>query len=110
MNDDIRAAAAANRDIANSSASPLQDCRDVVHIAIFFDGTGNNNEKDTAAKKWSNVGRIFEAAYSEPAKAVYLSQQDERQCLADRAGLAVEQGMPQSLHTCWTLSYTRTAG
>jgi hypothetical protein len=71
MNDDIRAAAAANRDIANSSAGPHQDCRDVVHIAIFFDGTGNNNDKDTAVKKWSNVGRIFEAAYSEPAKAVY---------------------------------------
>lgn len=57
-----QAAAAANRDIPQSPAAPYQDCRDVVHIAVFFDGTGNNKDFDDAESKWSNVARLYESA------------------------------------------------
>lgn len=70
-NDDIASAVAANRDVPDAPASPFQDCRDVVHIAMFFDGTGNNKSADDATKRWSNVARIFDAAINEPAKSVY---------------------------------------
>jgi hypothetical protein len=53
----------ANRDISNQPPNPFQDCRDEVHIAIFFDGTGNNKDADAKEKKWSNIARLFEAAY-----------------------------------------------
>lgn len=83
-NEAVIAAAAANRDVSKAEPGPFQDCRDVVHIAVFFDGTGNNrkadgegkdeNGKDIAAaesKKWSNVARMYEGAEDEPGKAVY---------------------------------------
>ncbi|MFC3459315.1 hypothetical protein [Massilia haematophila] len=41
---------------------PYQDCREVIHVAIFFDGTGNNDEIDGVTKKWSNVARLYLAA------------------------------------------------
>ncbi|MGZ8884797.1 MAG: T6SS phospholipase effector Tle1-like catalytic domain-containing protein, partial [Halobacteriota archaeon] len=62
--DPIRNAMAANRDIPKKQPSPFQDCSDVVHIALFFDGTGNNKDKDGATQSWSNVARIFHAAQS----------------------------------------------
>jgi hypothetical protein len=69
--DAMQAAAAANRDVPASSPGPLQDCSDVVHIAVFFDGTGNNRDQDTSTKKWSNVARMFDAARLDPPKAIY---------------------------------------
>ncbi|GGY68584.1 T6SS phospholipase effector Tle1-like catalytic domain-containing protein [Pseudoduganella albidiflava] len=66
-----RSIAAANRDVNDESPGPFQDCRDVVHIAVFFDGTGNNRTADDATSSWSNVGRIFDAAISDPSKAIY---------------------------------------
>jgi uncharacterized protein (DUF2235 family) len=58
----IKAAQAANRDVPDDVPAPFQDCRDVVHIAIFFDGTGNNKDMDLPDKKWSNIARMYEAA------------------------------------------------
>lgn len=60
--ENIQPAKAANRDVHNRSPEPRQDCTDVLHISIFFDGTGNNNEKDANKKKWSNVARLYRAA------------------------------------------------
>ena len=72
MADDAAVAASAtNRDVSDSKPSPLQDCRDVVHLSVFFDGTGNNWEKDTSTKSWSNVGRMYDAALKEADKSIY---------------------------------------
>jgi hypothetical protein len=62
-NDAIAACVAANRDVPNSPPGPFQDCRDVIHISVFFDGTGNNKDEDNDAKKWSNVARMFLATF-----------------------------------------------
>lgn len=70
-NDATPAADAANRDIAEKKPGPFQDCRDVVHLSVFFDGTGNNREADQPIKSWSNVGRMYDAAIKAPDKAVY---------------------------------------
>lgn len=61
-NDVIAGCVAANRDVPSTPAGPFQDCRDVVHIAVFFDGTGNNEDQDNDAAKWSNVARMFRSA------------------------------------------------
>jgi hypothetical protein len=53
----LSGACAANRDVANVSPGPFQDCADVIHISVFFDRTGNNKDADEADKKWSNVAR-----------------------------------------------------
>jgi hypothetical protein len=58
----VQAAVAANRDVPKAVPTPVQDCRDVIHIAVFFDGTGNNNDADRRNKKWSNVARLYQAA------------------------------------------------
>lgn len=63
--------AAANRDVSKTPPSPAQDCRDVVHIALFFDGTGNNRFDDEAKQSWSNVARLFFAARDEPGNSIY---------------------------------------
>lgn len=68
---DTAAASSCNRDISNKSPGPLQDCRDVVHLTIFFDGTGNNREADTPTKSWSNVARMSVAALNQPQKSIY---------------------------------------
>lgn len=71
-NELIKGAVSANRDVPNSKPEPTQDCSDVVHISIFFDGTGNNRDKDNAPKsKWSNVARMFDAALNKPEKGIY---------------------------------------
>lgn len=57
-NEAIPAVEAASRDVPDEPAGPFQDCRDVVHISLFFDGTGNNREEDEEKQKWSNVGRL----------------------------------------------------
>ena len=61
-NEQIQIAKAANRDVPDCKPSPSQDCSDVIHISVFFDGTGNNKDVDTTPKKWSNVARMFFAA------------------------------------------------
>lgn len=61
-NSDVCAASAALRDVSNSPASALQDCSDVIHISVFFDGTGNNKDIDEQTKSWSNVARLWQSA------------------------------------------------
>lgn len=79
-NEALTAAAAANRDVPDQPPGPTQDCADVVHLAVFFDGTGNNKDADEIDKKWSNVARLWRAAdllagddTSDTSHVVYLS-------------------------------------
>lgn len=60
--ENVQASLAANRDVPDCSPTPRQDCRDVLHVSIFFDGTGNNERLDASKKKWSNVARLYQAA------------------------------------------------
>ncbi len=62
---------AANRDVGNAPPGPSQDCRDVVHVMLFFDGTGCNRFDADATKSWSNVARLFFAARDEPKNNTY---------------------------------------
>jgi len=48
-----------NGDISNEPPTAKQDCTDVVHISLFFDGTGNNKDADEEKKKWSNPARLW---------------------------------------------------
>jgi hypothetical protein len=61
-NDNVCSASAATRDVSSQPASPLQDCSDVIHISVFFDGTGNNKDADESPRKWSNPARMWMAA------------------------------------------------
>lgn len=61
-NNALLASQAANRDVQDCPPGPFQDCSDVVHISIFFDGTGNNKDADETARKWSNVARMWRSA------------------------------------------------
>lgn len=61
-NDSVCSTRSAMRDVSNTPASASQDCSDVIHIAVFFDGTGNNKEVDEGPKRWSNVARIWQSA------------------------------------------------
>nr|WP_315192325.1 DUF2235 domain-containing protein [uncultured Albidiferax sp.] len=72
-NDALQAAMVANRDVPDCKPGPNQDCSDIVHISVFFDGTGNNRDQDIATKKWSNVARMFDSALEmqEPSKGIY---------------------------------------
>ena len=67
----LDAARAAHRDVPKGAPSPFQDCSDVVHLAFFFDGTGNNRNTDAAKQKWSNIARLFDAARDEKESAIY---------------------------------------
>ena len=68
---DLTAIRSANRDVDNAPPGPFQDCRDCVHIALFFDGTGNNRFDDDAEQKWSNVARLFFAAREQKDLGIY---------------------------------------
>ena len=48
-----------NSDVPNTPPTVKQDCSDVVHISVFFDGTGNNKDADEDKKKWSNPARLW---------------------------------------------------
>jgi hypothetical protein len=61
-NELVQRACAANRDVPECIPHPVQDCRDVIHIAVFFDGTGNNNDVDKEKKCWSNVAHLYESS------------------------------------------------
>jgi Skp family chaperone for outer membrane proteins len=68
---DLSSIRSANRDVNPAPPGPFQDCRECVHIALFFDGTGNNRFADESQKKWSNVARLFFAARDKKALAIY---------------------------------------
>ncbi|MCH7395262.1 DUF2235 domain-containing protein [Acinetobacter dispersus] len=51
-----------NNDVSNTPPTAKQDCSDVVHISVFFDGTGNNKDADEEKKKWSNPARLWRNA------------------------------------------------
>jgi hypothetical protein len=77
-NDAIMAALAANRDVAKEAPGARQDCSDVIHISVFFDGTGNNKDDDETPRKWSNPARMWRAAEmaaprGEPIYPIYIS-------------------------------------
>jgi hypothetical protein len=59
----VQCAVAANSDVPACVPGPFQDCRDEIHISLFFDGTGNNREADGHQRKWSNVARLFDSAF-----------------------------------------------
>lgn len=42
-----------------------------MHIAVFFDGTGNDRDADVPARKWSNVARMYDAALNEKNKSIH---------------------------------------
>jgi len=63
--------AAATRDVPKTPPTAKQDCSDVVHLAFFFDGTGNNRDADAAGQRWSNVARLFDASINAPGKGIY---------------------------------------
>jgi hypothetical protein len=67
----LQAIQSANRDIEKAPPGPFQDCRDVVHLSFYFDGTGNNRFADDAAQKWSNVARLFFAARDDKSNGIY---------------------------------------
>jgi hypothetical protein len=76
--DAIKAALAANRDVSKEAPGPRQDCSDVIHISVFFDGTGNNKSEDEVPRKWSNPARMWRAAEmaaprGEPIYPIYIS-------------------------------------
>lgn len=51
-----------NSDVSNRPPTVKQDCSDVVHISVFFDGTGNNKDADEEKKKWANPARLWRTA------------------------------------------------
>lgn len=61
-NEAVSRALSANRDVQEKSPTAEQDCSDVIHISVFFDGTGNNKDRDEEDKKWSNPARIWRSA------------------------------------------------
>jgi Uncharacterized alpha/beta hydrolase domain (DUF2235) len=67
----IKEIRAANRDVSNAQPEAQQDCRECVHIALFFDGTGNNRFADDDEQKWSNVARLFFAARDQKDLGIY---------------------------------------
>lgn len=62
MASDSAGVIAANRDVSNSKPCAKQDCSDVIHLSVFFDGTGNNKDSDEASRRWSNPARIWRSA------------------------------------------------
>ncbi|OTG82514.1 hypothetical protein B9T31_14555 [Acinetobacter sp. ANC 4558] len=59
MSENIGRILETNSDISNEPPTVKQDCADVVHISLFFDGTGNNKDVDEEKKKWSNPARLW---------------------------------------------------
>ncbi|EZQ10004.1 T6SS phospholipase effector Tle1-like catalytic domain-containing protein [Acinetobacter sp. Ver3] len=53
-----------NQDVDNHPPQSKQDCKDVVHISVFFDGTGNNLEKDQDKGKLANPAKLWRNAQS----------------------------------------------
>ena len=53
-----------NQEVDNHPLQSKQDCKDVVHISVFFDGTGNNLEKDQDKGKLANPAKLWRNAQS----------------------------------------------
>ncbi|WP_228718908.1 hypothetical protein [Acinetobacter indicus] len=53
-----------NQDVSNLHPQAKQDCADVVNIAVFFDGTGNNLESDQDKQKLANPAKLWKNAQS----------------------------------------------
>lgn len=51
-----------NCDVASDAPCAKQDCSDVLHISMYFDGTGNNKEADEIKKQWANPARLWRSA------------------------------------------------
>lgn len=47
----LRNASSATRDVQINSPTAAQGCSDVVHISVFFDGAGNNKDRNEEEKK-----------------------------------------------------------
>ncbi len=62
LDDKIQRVSALNQDVDNTPAQARQDCSDVVNIAVFFDGTGNNKDADEKKRKWANPARLWRNA------------------------------------------------
>lgn len=58
----MQQAAASTRDIKDTPPSSEQNCSDVIHISVFFDGTGNNKDADEDLKRLSNPALIWRSA------------------------------------------------
>lgn len=76
--DKFLAARACNRDVAGAKPSPIQNCSDIVNIAIYFDGTGNNRDADKDLRRWANPARLWQSAQflvapEIPNYAIYVS-------------------------------------
>nr|WP_315228801.1 DUF2235 domain-containing protein [uncultured Albidiferax sp.] len=103
-NDLVQASNAANRDVPGEPPGPLQDCRDVIHISVFFDGTGNNKDADAVLKKWANPARMWYSAdlYAQQSKnsyPIYISGlgtkfNDKATSATDALSIEVEDGAP----------------
>lgn len=65
-----------NTDVSNEKPSCKQDCRDIINISVFFDGTGNNKKDDEDTKRWSNPARLWKNA-SEYALSDLLSSKEK---------------------------------
>jgi Uncharacterized alpha/beta hydrolase domain (DUF2235) len=108
-NDQAIAAQACQRDVSNDKAGPFQDCSDVIHISVFFDGTGNNKEADRDDKKWSNPARMWSAselfanrAVSKNVYPIYVAGvgtpfNGKGISALDEKAIAVEDAMPGSV-------------
>lgn len=59
---ELKRALATNKDVDNTEPTAKQDCSDVVHLSVYFDGTGNNRDADNKKKKWSNPARLWRTA------------------------------------------------
>lgn len=59
LTENIQRVCALNSDVCNEAPTAKQDCNDVVNIALFFDGTGNNKDADEEKKKWANPARLW---------------------------------------------------
>ncbi|APX61752.1 T6SS phospholipase effector Tle1-like catalytic domain-containing protein [Acinetobacter schindleri] len=53
-----------NQDVSNQPPQTKQDCTDVVHLSLYFDGTGNNFEKDQNKEKLANPAKLWHNAQS----------------------------------------------
>ncbi|AOA57947.1 T6SS phospholipase effector Tle1-like catalytic domain-containing protein [Acinetobacter larvae] len=107
MSNNIDRVIANNQDVTNSLCNAKQDCSDVVHVAVFFDGTGNNKDADEALKKWANPARLWRNARAlketkdavgekYPNYAIYVSGVGTRfngeLSIFQRAGAMLEDG------------------
>lgn len=64
MNNQLQKIKNSNQDVSNQIPQAKQDCADVVNISVFFDGTGNNFDKDQDKGKLANPAKLWRNAQS----------------------------------------------